>query len=101
MRTFLAALVLMQASGAAGRIAGVVTKAGTVFQQTLPNARLELSDGPGTPIVLRTDAGGRFSFSNLAAGRYRLFLTEDGSVRQEFRDIVLAPGQQRNDIVFR
>jgi hypothetical protein len=105
MRSFLIALVLAQAPTAPSiqksSIQGVVMKAGTVIQQTLPNARLELRDGPGTPLVVRTDAGGRFVFSNLSPGRYRLLLSEDGSVRQEYGQIVLAPGQQKQDIVFR
>jgi hypothetical protein len=103
MMTLIIALVLSfaQAPSTTGRIGGVVMKAGTFLQQTLPNARIELREGPGTLLIVRTDAAGRFVFSNLSAGRYRLLLTEDGSIRQDYGQIVLAPGQQKTDVVFR
>src|SRR5439155_737188 len=77
-------LFLQAAASPRGSIEGIVMKAGTALQQSLPHARLELREGPGTLIVVRSNAGGRFVFSNLAAGRYRLFLTEDGFIRQEY-----------------
>ncbi|PYS47592.1 MAG: hypothetical protein DMG13_27505 [Acidobacteria bacterium] len=110
MRTFVFAALLIQASvPSRGSIEGVV-KAGTTLQQFLPNARLELREGPGTPIIVRSDAGGRFIFSSLASGRYRLFLTEDGFIRQEYGQrspnmpgvsITVAAGQQVKNVVFR
>jgi len=75
---------LFQISGPRGSIEGIVITRGTALEQLLPNARLELSEGPGTPIVVRSDAGGKFIFPNLAPGRYRLLLTEDGFIRQEY-----------------
>src|SRR3989441_4033156 len=111
MRTFVFAALLIQASvPSRGSIEGVVMKAGTALPQLLPNARLELREGPGTPIIVRSDDGGRFMFSNLASGRYRLFLTEDGFIRQEYGQrspnmpgvsITVAVGQQVKNVVFR
>ncbi len=83
-KLLVAALFLQTITSPRGSIDGIVMKAGTALQQSLPNARLELREGPGTPIIVRSDSGGRFVFSNLAAGRYRLFLTEDGFIRQEY-----------------
>src|SRR5207253_7467276 len=51
-----------------------------------------------------------FVFSELAPGQYRLFLTQDGFIRQEYGQrfanlpgtpIMVAPGQQVKNIVFR
>ena len=96
------ALIALQASAGSGSIDGMVVKAGTVLQQPLENARLELTDGPGTPLVARTDSGGTFLFSGLAPGRYRLSVTRDGFLRQEYpKPIVVARGEQIREIVFR
>src|SRR2546421_84690 len=78
------ALLIQSSVRPRAAIEGVIMKAGTVLPQLLPNARLELREGPGTPIIIRSDAGGRFIFRNLIPGRYRLFLTEDGFIRQEY-----------------
>src|SRR5207245_3623680 len=73
-----------------------------VLQQFLPNARLELSEGPGTPLIVRTDSGGHFEFPNLRPGNYRLSVTKDGFIRQEYKPrIALTAGRQIRDIVFR
>jgi len=111
MKKLLVAVLFLQAAASPrGSIEGIVMKAGTALQQSLPHARLELREGPGTPIVVRSDAGGRFVFSNLAAGRYRLFLTEDGFIRQEYGQrfpnmsglpINVAAGQHVTNITFR
>jgi protocatechuate 3,4-dioxygenase beta subunit len=93
--------ILLQTANPAGSIRGVVMKARTVVQQPLQNARVELTDGPGTPLIARTDAGGRFIFSGLAPGRYRLSVTRDGFVRQQFPNaIVIRPELNIRDIVF-
>jgi hypothetical protein len=86
--------------GAAGSIGGIVIKGTTPVQQSLPNARLELSEGPGTPVVARSDGDGRFLFSNVQPGKYRLFVTKDRFLRADTK-VVLARGQQIRDIVFR
>jgi hypothetical protein len=94
-------LFALQTPAVPSSINGVVIKAGTVLQQTLQNARLELTEGPDTPLVVRTDSAGRFAFSNLAPGRYRLSVTRDGFIRQQHpKPIVIQPGQQIRDIVF-
>jgi hypothetical protein len=110
MRRLLLLLALLQApAGPRGSIEGIVVTRGTALERLLPNARLELS-GPGMPIVVRSDAGGKFVFSDLAPGRYRLLLTEDGFIRQEYGQrslggaglpINVAAGQSVKNIVFR
>src|SRR5207302_8237819 len=98
---FLLALVTLQLTPSVGTIGGIVIKAGTTIQQPLLNARLELSGGPGPVRVLRTDATGRFVFYNLAPGEYRLAVTCDGFIRQEFpKKIVPGRGQQAGNILF-
>jgi len=95
------ALFTLQVAPLPGTIAGTVIKAGTAIQQPLVNARLELTGGPDTPGVTRTDANGRFVFSNLATGEYHLAVTCDGFIRQESpKRIVLGRGQQAWNILF-
>lgn len=96
-----AALLALQLTPGPGTIAGIVIKAGTALRQPLRNARLELTGGPGAALVARTDANGRFVFSNLAPGQYRLAVTSDGFIRQESpKRIVLGRGQQAGNILF-
>jgi hypothetical protein len=90
----LIALAFMQSDVQHGAIAGVVMKSSSILEQTLPNARLELTEGPGTPLIARTDAAGRFVFPNLAAGRYRLAVTKDGFIRKQYGPIVLQNRRQ-------
>jgi len=95
------ALVALQLTPLPGAITGTVIKAGTAIQQPLRNARLELTGGSGPELVTRTDANGRFVFSNLAPGEYRLAVTCDGFIRQEFpKKIVPGRGQQAGNILF-
>src|SRR5438876_5760744 len=97
----LLALVTLQLTPGSGTIGGIVIKAGTTIQQPLLNARLELSRGPGSVRLARTDASGRFVFSNLAAGEYRLAVTCNGFIRQESPNkVVLRSWQQIANIVF-
>src|SRR5262245_60034201 len=110
MSSLLLILSLLQTIPAGSSIDGVVMTAGAALERLLPNARLERREGPGTPIVVRSDGNGRFVFSNLAPGRYRLFLTEDGFIRQEYGQrspttpgvpITVLPGQAVKNIAFR
>ncbi|HYR89418.1 MAG TPA: carboxypeptidase-like regulatory domain-containing protein [Terriglobia bacterium] len=95
------ALVALQLTPLLGAITGIVIKAGTAIQQPLRNARLELTGGAGTVLVTRTDANGKFVFSNLAPGEYGLAVTCDGFIRQDFpKKIVLGRGQQAGNILF-
>jgi hypothetical protein len=57
-----------------------------------------------------TDAGGRFTLKNVERGRYRLRVSRNGFVDQEYGQktpndpgsiLTLAPGQQVNDLLFR
>ena len=65
------------------QISGIVIKRGTTDIQPLPNARVELLDGP-THEVVRTDGAGRFVFVSILSGSYRVRVTRDGYVRQEY-----------------
>jgi hypothetical protein len=94
------ALVATQLTPVSGTIAGSVIKAGTAIQQPLWNARLELSGISGSRVT-RTDASGRFTFSNLPPGEYRVAVTCDGFVRQQSeKKIVIGRGQQTANILF-
>jgi protocatechuate 3,4-dioxygenase beta subunit len=95
-----AILVASQLSPAPEVIRGVVIEAGTAIRQPLQDARLEIS-GSRSTLVARTDGNGRFTFSNLSPGQYRLTVTCDGFIRQEFREtITLGRGKQATDILF-
>ena len=93
-------LVLLQLSTLPGAISGSVIKAGTALRQPLPNSRLELKGGALT-VIARTDANGRFVISNLAPGEYRLTVTSDGFIRQEYsKKIVINREQPTANIGF-
>jgi hypothetical protein len=95
-----AILVAAQLAPAPEAIRGFVIEAGTIIRQPLQDARLELI-GSRSILVARTDGNGRFTFSNLAPGRYRLTVTCDGFIRQELPEsITLGGGNQPADIVF-
>ena len=84
MNVLLAAILMLQSTTATGSINGTVVRAGTSLQVPLESARVELSGGPGLPIVVRTDLHGRFAFASLLPGSYRLRVTKDGYLRQEY-----------------
>jgi hypothetical protein len=91
----------LQVAPLPGTITGLVTKAGTAIPQPIWQARLELAGGPSSTLVLRTDANGRFVFSNLLPGEYRLKVTCDGFIRQEFpKKIIVGRGQPPPNIQF-
>src|SRR5262245_7612877 len=87
MRTFAAlALALLQAAASTQRtgIQGTIFRADSAVGERLADARVELIEGPGTPIVTRTDGAGRFAFTSLKAGTYRVQAGKDGFLREEF-----------------
>jgi hypothetical protein len=101
--------VLFQGPPRNGVIEGFVVRAGTDPPVPLVNARLELTAG-SDGIYTRTDSTGRFAFSMLPAGRFRLRVTKDGFIRQEYPNaamdkpglpINLGSGQELKGIVFR
>jgi hypothetical protein len=95
----LVAVMALQLAPPSGTITGRVIKAGTAIQQPLRNARLELNGGGATGLVTRTDPNGRFIFSNLPAGQYRVTVTCDGFIRQEsLKKIALDQGEQTANI---
>lgn len=97
----LIALVALQLTPEPGTIAGTVIKRGTAVQQPLGDARLELTVGQGAAVVTRTDLNGEFAFPNLRPGQYRLTVTSDGFIRQEYgKRIVVGEGQQAGNILF-
>jgi hypothetical protein len=65
------------------QVSGIVLKRGPNIFQPLSNARVELLDGP-TAAVVRTDGAGRFVFDAVRPGRYRVKVTRDGFVRQDY-----------------
>ena len=88
-----------------GVIEGYVMRAKTEPASPLVDARLELNS-----LTARTDSSGRFVFSGLPPGRYRLRVTKDGFVRQEYphsamdapgTPIDLAAGQQIRNVLFK
>jgi hypothetical protein len=94
------ALVALQLTGVE-TITGRVIKAGTAIEQPLRNARVELIGGPATGSVARTDSNGKFVFSGLAPGEYRLMVTCDGFIRQQSaKTIMLGRGQALGNILF-
>jgi hypothetical protein len=101
--------LLLQAPPPSASIEGFVVRAGTNPPAVLVNARLELGGPVGTALS-RTDSAGHFAFSGLPAGTYRLRITKDGYVRQEYRQVgldkpgpplSLKAGQRVDNIVFR
>jgi uncharacterized protein (DUF2141 family) len=89
-----------------GIIEGYVLRARTEPPAPLVDARLDLGDSR----IARTDSSGRFIFSALPPGRYRLRVTKDGFVRQEYPHsamdapgipIELGVGQQIRNVVFK
>jgi hypothetical protein len=91
-------------------IAGMVVKLDG--SAPLKSARVELGsvEDQTRAYAATTDAGGRFTLKNVERGRYRLSVSRNGFVNQEYGQktpndpgsiLTLAPGQQVNDLLFR
>jgi hypothetical protein len=64
---------------------------------------VELSGGPVLPLISRTDGLGRFTFATVPPGSYRLRVTRDGFIRQEYSKrapIVIRSGESHKPVVF-
>lgn len=93
-----AVLALLMQAQTLQPIQGVVVRKGTT--EGLSNATVELRRDEGTNVVLdsmTTEDDGRFSFSNVPAGRYRLTVTRRGYARPPLA-IALTAGQKADDI---
>jgi hypothetical protein len=91
-------------------IAGMVVKLDG--SAPLKSARVELRNAEdySRAYAVSTDAGGRFTLKNVERGRYRLTVSRNGFVDQEYGQktpndpgsiLTLAPRQQINDLLFR
>jgi len=101
MNLILALLLMVQAEAPTGSISGTVILAGSAAQAPLAMARVELAGGPLPLLVARTDSLGRFAFANLPPGGYRLRVTKDGFIRQEYAKrapIVIKSGETHKPV---
>src|SRR6478672_140461 len=95
-----AILLAWQLAPAPEVIRGVVIEAGRAIREPLQDARVEIT-GSRSTLVARTDGNGRFTVSNLTPGQYRVAVTCDGFIRQEFPEtITIGGGKQETDILF-
>jgi hypothetical protein len=97
MIAILIGLLLQAAAIPKASISGVVIDGGAPYIQPLFHARVQLERDSGSPIVMRTGDDGRFVFSGLSSGRYRLTVTYDSFIRQT-ATVAVTAGQDRNDI---
>ena len=82
---FLGALLLVPAQNPQGTIIeGQVLQADSVEPVPIENARIELQNGPLDPIYTRSDASGRFRFTDVRPGQYQLTVMASGYVAMEF-----------------
>ena len=89
---------------------GQVVAAGTGAPLRKARVLLSKAEARGQPVLAVTDADGRFLFSDIEPGRYRLSAYRNGYVNQQFRELgpnrrgtmlALAPGQHLDDLVFK
>lgn len=78
---------LVRASAQSPALTGVVTDPSGA---SIPGAAIQLR-GPAGDKRVKTDSGGRYSFSNLAAGRYRLRVSANGFTTAQ-QDLVVTNG---------
>lgn len=91
-------------------IAGTVVRAADSAPLRGATVMLAATGRRADPVVVRTDASGRFAFGNVAPGSYRLVVERTGFTRQEYGQraigrrgvaLTLAPGQRLTDLLFR
>jgi hypothetical protein len=63
------------------RLAGTVNiLSGSQLAGLIPGARLSIQDGPNQGMRVLTDSSGRYTFSNLAGGRFTMLIEASGFV---------------------
>jgi hypothetical protein len=91
-------------------VAGLVVRAGDGTPLRGAGVTLVVTGRRTEPLTARTDLTGRFAFSNVTPGSYRLIVERTGYARQEFGQralgrrgvaLNLSPGQRMTDLLFR
>jgi protocatechuate 3,4-dioxygenase beta subunit len=92
------------------RISGMVVKLADSAPLKGATVRLENGEDREHTIAMKTMANGRFELKNIPAGRYKLIVTRNGYVNQEYGQrrpsdpgavFALSPGQAKTDILFK
>jgi hypothetical protein len=81
---------------AAAAVQGTVVDSTSAAIQPIYGARVEFAGASENPAVVRSDSLGRFSFSGIAAGRYRVNVAAEGFIRKSM--LVTAATGQTNSI---
>ena len=91
-------------------VAGQVVRLGESTPLRKANVQLFRLDQDGTSMAARTGEDGKFRLDKVVPGRYRLMVTRNGYVPQEFgqrkpsdppANLSLRPGQKMTDLFFR
>ena len=92
------------------RLAGMVVRAADGAPLKSATVRLENGEDREHTIATKTAADGRYELRNVPAGRYKLMVSRNGYVQQEFGQrkpsdpgatFTLSPGQTKTDVVFK
>jgi len=92
------------------RLAGMVVRAADGAPLKSATVRLENGDDHEHTIATKTTGDGRYELRNVPAGRYKLIVSRNGYVQQEFGQrkptdpgaaFTLSPGQTKTDVVFK
>jgi len=98
----LVALLLLQQPGASSTVEGVVVKSGTsdpIAKAVVEIRRAEDRETPARePQVLITGPDGRFSFREIASGRYTLTVSRTGYTTGQGRELLVEAGRSMKDL---
>src|SRR5258705_3864671 len=92
------------------RISGMVVRLADGARLKGATVRLENGEDHEHTIATKTAADGRYELRNVPAGRYKLMVSRNGYVHQEFGQrkpsdpgatFTLSPGQTKTDVVFK